>query len=134
MFFILQETRKFPDKLDQEKGVSLYLSIVIMAILLAIALGVSTIMVSQLRMIAGMGNSVKAFYAADTGIERALYDLYKKGRAIQDINYSNVPIGEAFYSVRGFAPGAECPPPHSFFCIRSKGTYKGTTRSIEAAH
>ena len=60
-----------------QKGLSLYLAIVIMSILLAIVLGMSTILFYQLKIVGGMGNSVVAFYAADTGTERALYDENK---------------------------------------------------------
>ena len=58
---------------NMNKGVSLYLAVVIMAILLAIVLGVSAILVSQIKIIRGVENSVIAFYAADTGIEDILY-------------------------------------------------------------
>lgn len=61
------------------KGVSLYFSIAIMAILLAIALGISTILIGQIKVIKGMGDSVAAFYAADTGIERVMYAIRNQG-------------------------------------------------------
>ena len=56
-----------------EKGVSIYLALMIMFISLAIGMGISTILISQIKMIRGMGDSVIAFYAADTGIEQVLY-------------------------------------------------------------
>lgn len=59
---------------NPDKGVSIYLTLMIMFILLAVGLGISTILVSQMKMIKGMGDSVIAFYAADTGIERILYE------------------------------------------------------------
>ncbi len=58
----------------REEGVSLYLAIIIMSILLAIVLGVSAILYSQLKITSEVGNSVIAFYAADSGIEQAMYD------------------------------------------------------------
>jgi len=57
-----------------QKGVSLYLAIMMMSVFLTIVLGMSAILFHQLKIIRQMGNSVVAFYAADTGIERALYD------------------------------------------------------------
>jgi hypothetical protein len=57
-----------------EKGISLYLAVVIISILLAIVLGLGAILFYQLQMTKEIGNSVVAFYGADTGIERALYD------------------------------------------------------------
>lgn len=56
-----------------EKGISLYLTIIILAILLAISLGISTIFLGQTRMMTEIGNSIIAFYAGDTGIENMLY-------------------------------------------------------------
>lgn len=55
-----------------QRGLTLYLSIIIMAILLALVLGLTAISVTQLKMTRGIENSVVAFYAADTGIEQAL--------------------------------------------------------------
>ncbi len=72
-----QKTRQNPVSLQKggsEQGVSLYLAIMIMSILLAIVLGMSAVLFYQLKMVGEMGNSVVAFYAADTGIENALYD------------------------------------------------------------
>jgi len=56
-----------------QRGVSIYLALMIMFILLAIGLGISLIIVSQMRMIRGMGDSVIAFYAADTGIDKTIF-------------------------------------------------------------
>jgi len=58
---------------NSQKGVSLYLALMIMTVLLALALGISAILFGQIKMIRGMGNSVIAFYAADSGIEMILY-------------------------------------------------------------
>ena len=59
--------------LRSQKGVSLYLSLMIMAIILAIGLGLATIFVSRLATLREIGHSVVSFYAADTGIEQILY-------------------------------------------------------------
>jgi len=57
----------------KERGVALYLALMIMFILIAIGLGVSLIIVSQMKMMKGMGDSVVAFYAADTGIDKTIF-------------------------------------------------------------
>ena len=64
---------------NYQKGVSLYLALMIMFILIAIGLGISLIIVSQMKMMKGMGDSVVAFYAADTGIEHSLYNYRIQG-------------------------------------------------------
>ncbi len=55
-----------------KQGTSLYLALVITTIMLAMALGLSSIFIGQTKTIKQMGNSVIALCAADTGIEKAL--------------------------------------------------------------
>jgi len=119
---------------NRQKGISLYLALLILGILLAIGLAISAILLGQIKMIKGMGDSVVAFYAADTGIEKALDVLYETGTGSLPFSYSGS-VGDAQYSVNGFPPGgSDCPsPPNEFFCIKSVGIYKGIRRSIEAA-
>ena len=57
---------------NKEKGVSLYIAVMIIAILLAIVLGAGAILLGQLKVMKGMENSIMAFYAADSGIEEVL--------------------------------------------------------------
>lgn len=56
-----------------QKGSALYYTIALTSVLLAIGLGVSVIVVSELRMLRVAGDSVFAFGAADAGIEEVLY-------------------------------------------------------------
>lgn len=65
------------ENIESQKGIALYIALVIMAFLLAIGLGLSVIISGQLGMIRDVGNSVVALYAADTGIEHALYNRRK---------------------------------------------------------
>lgn len=58
-----------------QQGVSLYMTIILMAILLAMVLGVTSIIMNGLDIAKGVTDSVKAFHAADTGIENALYQI-----------------------------------------------------------
>ncbi len=55
-----------------ERGVSLVLTFFIMGTTLAIVLGMSAIILSEIKLIRGMGDSVVAFYAADSGIEKTI--------------------------------------------------------------
>ena len=66
-------------KANNNKGISIYFAVVIMSIMLAIVLGVATIVIRFLKPITQLGTSVTAFYAADTGIERVLYQCTKNG-------------------------------------------------------
>jgi len=81
---------KINKKLNTEKGISLYIAIMILAVLLAISLGLSSILVAQLKMIRGMENSVTAFFAADTGIERELKDRNYETCSEPPCSYSDI--------------------------------------------
>lgn len=106
---------------NSKKGVVLLLSVLILAILLAIALGVSTILVSQFRMLQNMEYSVQAFFAADTGIERALFEEQSLSGAL--------PNG-ASYQVQFFVPGTgDCEGEN--YCLKSVGVFRGTRRALE---
>jgi len=61
-----------------EKGVSILLTSLIMSVVLAIGLGLSVILIQQTKMMAGIGYSVKAFFAAESGIEKVLFYDHKK--------------------------------------------------------
>jgi Tfp pilus assembly protein PilX len=128
---------------DSQKGVAIYLALMVTIILLAIGLGISTIIVSQMVMIREMGDSVGAFYAAETGVERVLYEDKQcrtlgcgdltfcaedntscdKGRSSQ----TNIPSDTATldYTVNFTNNVTEVE-------IQSRGSYKGTRRAIEA--
>jgi len=99
----------------------MYLAIMILVLVLAIALSTSTILVSQLRMAREIGNSVIAFFAADTGIERGLYEG-------QSVPLGNLENG-ASYDVQFIPPGPECSTP--YYCLKSVGLYQKTRRAIE---
>jgi len=108
-----------------EKGVSLYLTIVILSVLVTALLALITISVSQIKIIWTLGDSVVAYYAADTGIERVLYGLYKEGYvpSLGDCRYSDILDNNSTYEV--------CVSDSSISTIFSTGTYKKTKRRIE---
>jgi len=49
---------------SREKGITIYLSIIVLSILLSIVLGLSIFLIDQIRMVKDMENSISAFYAA----------------------------------------------------------------------
>jgi hypothetical protein len=61
------------NNLKNQKGVAIYLILVIMAIFLDISLGLSVVLFSEILNIREIGYSVVAFYAAESGIEEAFY-------------------------------------------------------------
>lgn len=123
--------RKLP---KEQEGISLLLAILIMSILLAMGLGISTIFFQEIRMVRGIGNSVVAFYAADTGIEIVLRELSAPSPI--PITCFLPPNNNICYQVYVYASGnPECPATTAdTFCIKSVGSYLGTKRAIEVTY
>ena len=120
-----------------EKGIAIYLALVITAILLSIGLGLSAILVPQLKAIKGQERSVFALCAADTGIERELYERNLAGTAYfgyLDLNKNEVQDDDdSAYTVTVIAGGENNCPVDAHFCIKSIGIYKNAQRAIQVA-
>jgi len=119
--------------MNKQKGVSLYIAIMIIAILLAIVLGTGVILLGQLKVIKGMENSIMAFYAADTGIEEV---LMTRGNdpptsVCTKISPCSLDNGAEYY-IEVKVAGDDCDAAN--FCIRSVGSYGGTKRAIEVEY
>ena len=124
-----------------QKGISLLFVVLITSVILAAGLGLSGIFIQQTRMMREIGYSVASFYAADSGVERWLYDLYKSPPPYQE-TYSGS-CGQASYEATvkcGASVSLEdCPSNFeidsncnaSNYCIKSVGSYKKVKRAIE---
>lgn len=111
--------------LNGQKGVALFLVVMIISIILAIGMGLNTIVIQQNRMMTEIGNSVIAFYAADNGIEEIMaLDTPTAGNFEYEL--SNGAESQVTVSPEG-SPGCEA----INFCIKSIGTYGKTKRAIE---
>src|SRR3989344_3145746 len=124
-----QTKENLPRRVRGQKGVILFLAVIIMAILLSIGLGISVILIGQIRMVRDIGNSVIAFYAADTGIEKAL--LFRND-PIPYMPLSDILGNNADYTVEAFRSGADCPSNN--YCLRSVGSFQGVSRAIEVEY
>jgi Ca2+/Na+ antiporter len=58
---------------NYQEGVSLVIAFFVMVVILAVVLSISTLLYKQVNFIRNMGDSVAAFYAADSGVEKFLY-------------------------------------------------------------
>ena len=105
-----------------QKGISIYLALMIMSILSAVVLGLISMSISGIKIAKGLENSVISFYAANTGIEHSLYNIRKQGETgiVSDVLLD----GEAGYNVSKSVDGGET-------TIKSIGTYRNTKRAIE---
>ena len=110
-------------KLDNQKGISLLLSLLIITVISAIAFAVSRLSIGQIKLSRDISKSIIAYFAADSGIERALYDERQEGGA-RDFNSCIDIQGKICYAVevKGNSPNRT---------ISSNGSYEDIMRAIE---
>lgn len=120
--------------MNKNKGSSIYFAVAIIAIILGIVLGTSSILITQIRIIRDTGNSVLAIYAADAGIEKTLFEI-RKGDV--DLNNPSKIEGsllngsqyEIFPDDIQTSGTGDCEA--SYLCIRAIGKYSNVQRAIE---
>ncbi|TFG35832.1 MAG: hypothetical protein E4H47_00480 [Parcubacteria group bacterium] len=126
------------DNFKKRKGVSIVLIFIIASIVLTIALGINGISTQQMKTMSEMGFSIVSFYAADSGAERKIYDLYKSddAKSLTGVALPN----SASFSVKVTCNTSPCPNLYAIYdssCsstnyfIESVGTYKGINRALE---
>jgi len=124
----------------RERGATLYFAIIIMSILTAAVFSIGSLILVQIRTIKGMGDSIVAYYAADTGAEKVLEDLYN-GVFID--HYGPVQLNGGNYTYEAWitrpVDGALTSLPEDvdctaqYFCIKSIGTYNNARRAVEVS-
>jgi len=114
-------------KKNNQKGVSLLITLLIMAAILAIALGISKLSLGEIKISRDAPKSLIAYYAGESGVEWALYEDRVNGRASEDYSSSNCIETDICYSLNasGTSPGRT---------IVSNGSYKNITRAIELTY
>ena len=121
---------------NKQKGSALFFSLIILSLLLAIVFGISTIVFLQLQSVARIGESVIALSAADSGIEKTLYDrkFYSYPDELPPPSSFTLPNG-ASYQTTIYSPGdSECPlDTASWFCVKSIGVFKNTKRGLKVS-
>lgn len=65
-------------KITEKRGSAILISLLVMAVLVVISLGLNSLIVSELVVQRDEVERLKAFYAAESGIERGLLDVYEK--------------------------------------------------------
>ena len=119
------------------------MTVLIVSVILAIGLGISGILIQQIKISGNIGDSVVAFYAADSGVEQQIYDLYKEETHTSSYDAVLENTG-ASYSVSVVCSqgnmnclegipvvGEEVCSSLNNFCIRSIGTFQTSKRAIE---
>lgn len=106
-----------------QQGISVLFAISILSVVLGIGLGISAVLVKQMKTIREVSYSVAAFYAADNGIEEVLL-------MTSPLDIPKTQLNGAEYEV--IVTDSEDPDCDAVsFCIKSIGSYKGTRRAIE---
>lgn len=117
-----------------QQGTSLLLTLLILTAVLSIALGVAGLMLGEIKISREVPKSLRAYYAAEAGIERSLYDA-RKGAGASDIGSPPSCSGggavcldgsDTCYSVDVTTGGT--------IIIKSYGCYKGTRRAVEVSY
>ncbi len=116
-----------------KKASSLLLSLLILTAILTIGFGISSLLLVELKMTRNVPESLRAYYAAESGIERALYEE-RKGSGASDIG--NPPScsdedavcldNQACYSVKFTSGDPDV--------IKSYGCFRGIKRAIEVTY
>lgn len=118
-----------------EKGISLILTMLILMTILVIAFGVANLMLGQINMAREVPRSLRAYYVAEAGIERKLYEA----RA-DPPNFDDIGSGPEWCT----GTGKVCLDPDTCYAvdvvnfpnptvIKAFGCYKGTRRAIDVS-
>lgn len=92
--------------MHKKRGISLVISLIMMTLLLTLSLSISNIILRQIRLTAASTNSQTSFYAADSGLECALYwDTHSDG-TVSYPGTINVYDDEGNYTIEQLAPEA----------------------------
>jgi len=135
---------------NKQSGVSVYFIFIVLMIIFSSFLILSNLILIRFQTVKSVGDSVVAFYVADAGVEKVLYEIKLSKE-------SEFPLALPVYN--GSLPGAssynvtlrcrygfdgcnsfceECVSSHDCraprFCILSKGSFKQTKRAIEAQY
>jgi Na+/H+ antiporter NhaC len=112
-------------KTNQDGQTAIILAILVLAVLLTIGLGLSALALNQIKTMRAVGFSVEAFYAADAGAEKCLYQVRQSiasecgaaGGGTASMTLSN---GSSFIATKAATP-----------LINSLGQYQTASRKIE---
>ncbi|MDP2946307.1 MAG: hypothetical protein Q8N61_02540 [bacterium] len=106
---------------NNQKGITLLLTVIIISIIMSIAILISNIVITQLKLAGDISDSVAAIYAADSGVEWQLYQI-RYGASVPVPVMSNGAIVTT--TVIGSYPN---------FTIKSLGSYRAVKRQFEVS-
>jgi hypothetical protein len=127
---------------NKQKGFSIYLVMIVLSMILSVSLNVAAIIVNSAKMSTSLGDGVRAYHIADSGIEHALYNVTRSTWSCDDIDDISDPFPERYVPISGETSttckyaytvvitdgsGGLCPASAN---IVSTGLYNNTTKRI----
>lgn len=102
----------------------MYFALVILTLIVGASLALTTILISQIRIVRGMERSVAVFYAADTGIEHALNTIMGSEGVAMTASGTLANQTSYKYQIELVTEKSNpCGDEYYFYCITSIGTY-----------
>lgn len=97
------------NKKNHAEGSSLLVAMIVMGILMTLSLGVSNLLIGTLRDSRMLMEKTKAWYAAESGIERAMLAIYKNPPGFEGDNFEDNVANDARYKYKINATTKEIP-------------------------
>lgn len=120
------------NKQKNQKGVILLLTLFILLGILVITLAAADLVLAGLKMNRLTGYSNLAFFAAEAGLERALWEVRKNNYPLPDADTDNI------FSVSDLGNGSAYRVDYAIstpnITFTSIGSYRGANRSVESAY
>lgn len=111
---------------SNQKATSLLLTLLVMAALLAIAIGVARLSIGEIKLLRDIPSSLIVYYAAESGVEKAIYEEWQLGGA-QDYSDCSIALANGSYY------GTTVVRQGNNITIITTGCYQNTKRSIEVS-
>lgn len=111
-----------------EQGIAVVLSMLVLTSILAIALNVAGILITELRLGSTAGHAIPAFFAADSGIEKVLMTRDSPIPVVTTV------LGNQAEFTVTIVASTTPPCLADDYCVKSSGKYLDTQRSIEVTY
>lgn len=116
------------------KGVAIIVVVIISAAIMGIGLGISSIVLREIKISAPIDESVSAIMAADAGMERKLFDIRQAENPDPLEEYQEIILPNGASFVVCGADEATCELNGATVVLRSVGKFQNTQRAWEATY
>ncbi|MFA4833272.1 MAG: pilus assembly PilX N-terminal domain-containing protein [Patescibacteria group bacterium] len=111
----------------ENNGTALLMTLLILTSILVVTLGAASLIIPGIKMSRTQEQSTKAFFAAEAGVEKALWEVRKNSYAIPEVDTDNVFSGSLG---NNSAYQADCALSLPQVTFTSTGSYRQTRRSV----